>query len=185
MQTVFSLTPSYFSEPAPVGLGLGPMAGGSLTTILQVASVIAPVAGGYVAGKYFNGRPGGIIVTAMALVIVYGALQFQAVYNQNALLVISLILPGLGIGMLMPMLQTRIAESYDRRVVGRMNGLWLGIGSFGGTVGLFVSARVLAATGNYIAVINVIALVAVIGLILAAILNRGKEQRSSPQKAAP
>ncbi|TCT86745.1 sugar phosphate permease [Gibbsiella quercinecans] len=179
LQSVFSLTPSYFSEPEPIGLGLGPIAGGSLTAVLQVASVIAPVVGGYIAGKYFNGRPGGIIMVAMVLTTVYGAIQFQQVYRQEAILMLCLILPGFGIGMLMPMLQAKIAESYDHRIVGRMNGLWLGIGSFGGTVGLFVSAKALAATGNYISIINIIALVALIGLILSLFLNRRKEQKES------
>lgn len=177
MQTVFSLTPSYFSEPTPIGLGLGPMVGGSLTTILQIASVIAPVIGGFVAGKYFNGRPGGLIVTGMLLAITYGALQFAGVYNQRVLFVLFLILPGIGIGMLTPMLQAKIAESYHPSIVGRMNGLWLGIGSFGGTVGLFVSANSLAATGSYLAGINIIVLVALVGFILAEFLNHNKKQR--------
>ncbi|MFS2221483.1 MFS transporter [Pantoea sp. B65] len=184
MQTVFSLTPSYFSEPAPTGLGLGPMTGGSLTTILQVASVIAPVIGGFVAGKYFNGRPGGIIVAAMVLIVTYGALQFQQIYSLRPLFVCFLILPGIGIGMLMPMLQAKIAESYPSRVVGRMNGLWLGIGSFGGTVGLFVSARALAATGTYLTNINIIVLVALAGFVLAMILNRSRQQSNQQQKNA-
>lgn len=180
MQTVFSLTPSYFSEPTPIGLGLGPMMGGSLTTILQIASVIAPVIGGFVAGKYFNGRPGGLIVTGMLLAITYGALQFAGVYNQRVLFVLFLILPGIGIGMLTPMLQAKIAESYHPSIVGRMNGLWLGIGSFGGTVGLFVSANSLAATGSYLAGINIIVLVALVGFILAEFLNHNKKQRPQP-----
>lgn len=177
MQTVFSLTPSYFSEPTPVGLGLGPMAGGSLTTILQIASIIAPIVGGFIAGKYFDGRPGGLIITGMLLAITYGALQFSGIYNQHILFVLFLILPGIGIGMLTPMLQAKIAESYHPSVVGRMNGLWLGIGSFGGTVGLFVSANSLAATGSYVAGINIIVLVALVGFILAEFLNHNKKQR--------
>jgi MFS family permease len=172
MQTVFSLTPSYFAEPAPIGLGMGPLVGGSMTTILQTASIIAPVIGGYIAGRYFNGRPGGIIVTALALVVTYGALQFNVVYEQQTLLTIFLIIPGLGIGMLMPMMQAKIAESYDPSIVGRMNGIWMGIGSFGGTAGLFISAQALEATGTYITAINILAAIALVGALLCLILNR-------------
>lgn len=179
MQTVFGLTPSYLSESIPVGLGLGPMVGGGLTAIMQVASIIAPVIGGFVAGKYYNGRPGSIIVMGAILVISYGALQFGVIYNTRVFFVLFLILPGMGIGMLMPMLQAKIAELYEPRIVGRMNGLWLGIGSFGGTAGLFVSAKVIAATGAYVAVINMAVLVAFIGLVLAVILNRNKFYRRS------
>lgn len=175
MQTAFSLTPSYFTEPAPAGLGLGPLAGGSLTTILQVASIIAPVVGGYIAGRFFNGRSGGLLIAGLVLVITYGALQFQTVYDMQAIFVFFLILPGLGIGLLIPMLQTKIAASYEPCIVGRMNGLWLGIGSFGGAVGLFVSAEALAATGTYIAAVNIITLIAFIGAVLAAILNRTQD----------
>lgn len=180
LQTVFSLTPSYFSEPTPVGLGLGPMAGGSLTTVLQIASMIAPVIGGFIAGKYFEGRPGGLIIIGMMLSVTYGALQFAGIYNQQVLFFMFLILPGIGIGLLIPMLQSRIAEFYHPSIVGRMNGLWLGVGSFGGTVGLFVSAKSLSATGSYLAGINIIMLVALVGFILAELLNHNKAQHQQP-----
>jgi len=172
MQTVFSLTPSYFAEPEPIGLGMGPLVGGSMTTILQTASIIAPVIGGYIAGRCFNGRPGGIIVTALVLVITYGALQFSEVYEQQVLLTAFLIIPGLGIGMLMPMMQAKIAESYDPSIVGRMNGIWMGIGSFGGTAGLFVSAQALEATGTYVTAINILAGIAFVGVLMCIVLNR-------------
>lgn len=177
MQTIFSITPSYFSETAPTGLGLGPLIGGSLTTIMQIASIIAPVIGGYVAGRYFNGRPGGIIITAMLLVITYGALQLEVIYQTHSLFVLFLILPGIGIGMLMPMLQAKIAEVYPAGIVGRMNGLWQGIGSFGGTVGLFVSTQVLVTTGVYRSVINTIVLVAIVGSVMAILLNRVRSSK--------
>lgn len=172
MQTAFGITPSYFAEAAPVGLGLGPMAGGSLMSIMQVASIIAPVIGGYITGKYLGGRPGGMLVAALLLSVTYGALQFSGIYGVQPLFFLFLILPGLGIGMLMPLLQTKIAEAYDPRIVGTMNGIWMGVGSFGGSVGLFVSAQALAATGTYVSTVNILAVVAVAGALLAIVLNR-------------
>ncbi len=172
MQTVFSLTPSYFAEPAPVGLGMGPLVGGSMTTILQTASIIAPVIGGYVAGRFFQGRPGSIIVTALFLVIAYGGLQFSAVYDHQAVLTLFLVIPGLGIGMLMPMLQAKLAETYHPSIVGRMNGIWMGIGSFGGTAGLFISAKALDMSGTYTSALNIISCIALLGSILCLSLNR-------------
>lgn len=172
MQTAFSLTPSYLAEAAPIGVGLGPMAAGSFTSILQVASIIAPIIGGIITGKYLGGRAGLMMVVALALSVSYGALQFSGVYGSQVLFVLFLILPGVGFGMLVPMMQTRIAEAYDGRIVGSMNGLWMGIGSFGGTVGLFVTARQLAATGSYVSTVNLIALVAAAGVVLALLLNR-------------
>lgn len=185
MQTAFSLTPSYFAEPVPVGLGFGPLLGGSLTGILQIASVASPVIAGYLASRYFNGRPGTLIVAGLVLVITYGALQFEAVYSTSALLFIFLVLPGLGLGTLMPLLMTKVGESYDPRIIGRMNGLWLGIGSFGGTVGLFVSARALDITGTYFTTINIIALVALVGAVLAILLNRLQGGTASAKTSDP
>ena len=172
IQTAFSLTPSYFAEPPQVGLGMGPLVGGSMTTILQTASIIAPIIGGYIAGHIFGGRPGNIIVTAFILVCTYGAIQFSAVYQHQTLLTLFLIIPGLGVGMLMPMLQAKIAESYDPSIIGRMNGVWMGVGSFGGTVGLFVAAKALDATGTYVTAINILSAIALIGALSGYILNR-------------
>ncbi|PLW77112.1 MFS transporter [Cohaesibacter celericrescens] len=172
LQTAFSITPSYFAEPSPAGIGLGPVVGGQLTTFLQIASIIAPILGGFAAGRFFNGRPGGIIFLGFILAFTYGALQFSGVYDNQALLTLFLILPGLGIGMLVPMLQAKIAESYDPSVVGRMNGLWIGIGSFGGTAGLFISAKSLATTGTYVTSINILAIVAIICAVLVLVMNR-------------
>ena len=83
-----------------------------------------------------------------------------------------LVIPGLGVGMLFPMVMTKVAEAYDSRIVGRMNALWQGIGSFGGSAGIFVCAVGLKATGTYIAAIDIIAGAAILGVILSVILNR-------------
>ena len=71
--------------------------------------------------------------------------------------------------MLFPLIQSLINESYDRHIVGRMNGVWLGFGAFGGAAGLFANSIALKNTGNYTLSINIISAAAVVGLLLCAL----------------
>ncbi|CAG9000853.1 MAG: hypothetical protein CENE_02860 [Candidatus Celerinatantimonas neptuna] len=171
MQTVFSLTPTYLAESLPVGLGFGSVDGGRLATVLQIAAIVAPVIAGYISGRFFNGHSGIMLFMGFVLVIFYGALQFRDIYENQALLSFFLFLPGLGVGILIPMVQSKIAESYSARIAGRMNGLWLGVGSFGGAIGLFMTAWLLDKTHTYSAAVGTLAILALVGAILVMILN--------------
>src|ERR1019366_7283725 len=70
--------------------------------------------------------------------------------------------------------QNHIGNVYEPQIVGLMNGSWLGLGAFGGAVGLFVNSAGLQRTGNYIMPINAIASVIVIGFVLSAFFSTPK-----------
>jgi len=169
MQSAFSLSPSYFAEPKPVGLGLGPLAAGQLMGVVQIGAIVGPIVGGLLLDKVFGGKARGVLAIAFLLSLSYCTIQFGSVYNSRPLFIFFLVFSGAGIGMLFPLIMSQINELYDHHIVGRMNGMWLGFGAFGGSVGLFVNSIALKHTGTYIMPINIISAAAVVGLLLCAI----------------
>jgi MFS family permease len=167
--SAFSLSPSYFAEPKPVGLGLGPLVAGQLMGFIQLGAFVGPILGGLLLDKVFSGKTRIVLSMGFLFSLTYIALQFKTVYNNHLLLPIVLGVCGAGIGMLIPQIQSRISESYDHRIVGRMNGVWVGIGAFGGATGLFVNSLALKHTGNYVMTVNLISAAALFGLLLCAL----------------
>lgn len=172
MQSAFGLSPSYFAEPKPVGLGLGPMAAGQLMGVVQIGAIVGPIVGGLLLDKVFRQKPRIVLAIGFLLVFAYFGMQSEAVFNDRPLFFAALALWGAGLGMLFPMLQSLINELYDHAIVGKMNGIWLGIGAFGGSAGLMANSFALKQTGNYLLTINIIAGAAVVGLLLCAIRPR-------------
>jgi MFS family permease len=166
MQSAFSLSPSYFAESRPVGLGLGPLAAGQLMGLVQIGAIIGPILGGLLIDKVFRGKARGVLSLAFLLSFTYAFLQFNVIYGSRPVFLLFLVLCGMGIGMLFPLIQSQINETYDHHIVGRMNGIWLGLGAFGGAAGLFVNSIALKHTGNYVLSINIISAAAVVGLVL-------------------
>lgn len=173
MQCAFSLSPSYFAEPRPLGLDMGSVVAGQMMGLVQLGAIIGPIIGGLLLDKVFRGRSGVVMALAFLLAFVYCALQSRAVCSMRPLFLASLLLAGAGIGMLFPMVQSRIAELYEHNLVGPMNGLWLGIGAFGGSAGLLVNSVALKQTGGYTLPINIISAAALAGLALC-LLQRQK-----------
>jgi MFS family permease len=174
MQSAFSLSPSYFAEPKPVGLGLGLLAGGQLMGMVQIGAIVGPIVGGLLLDKFFRGKARIVLSMGFLLALTYGLLQFSAIYGTRPLFLVSLVVAGAGIGMLFPLIQSQINETYAPQIVGRMNGVWLGFGAFGGSAGLFVSSIALKNTGSYVLPINIIAAAAVVGFVVSMLLHPSK-----------
>jgi MFS family permease len=177
MQCAFSLSPSYFAEPRPIGLDMGPVVAGQMMGVVQLGAIIGPIVGGLLLDKFFRGRARVVLILAFVLALSYCGLQSQFVCGTRPAFMVVLLLSGAGIGMLFPMVQSRISELYEHGLVGPMNGLWLGIGAFGGSAGLFVTSLALKQTGGYTLPINIISAAAALGLILCAI--RSKSAKSA------
>ena len=173
MQSAFSLSPSYFAEPKPVGLAMGPMGAGQMMGIVQLGAIVGPIVGGLLLDKVFRGRACIVMGLAFFLALSYCGLQSQVVCGSHSAFLAVLLLFGAGIGMLFPMIQSRIAELYERQLVGPMNGMWLGIGAFGGAAGLLVNSIAIKQTGGYMLSINIISAAAALGLLLSGLLARG------------
>ena len=175
MQSAFSLSPSYFAEAKPVGLGMGPVGAGQMMGLVQVGAIIGPIAGGLLLDKVFRNRSRVVLGLGFILSLVYLGLRFDRICQTSGAFLTTLMLAGAGIGILFPMLQSRISEVYDRAIVGRMNGIWLGIGAFGGSAGLAVNAIALKHTNGYALPIAIISAAAAVGLALCFVPASGQK----------
>jgi MFS family permease len=174
MQSVFGMAPSYFAMEKPIGAGLGVLVAGELMGAIQIGAIIGPIIGGILYDKLLGGRSRGVLLLGFFLSALFAAVQFGSVCDNRLLLVVCLAVSGAGIGMLYPAVQNHIGNVYEPQIVGLMNGSWLGLGAFGGAVGLFVNSAGLQRTGNYIMPINAIASVIVIGFVLSAFFSTPK-----------
>lgn len=169
------LTPQYFALAAPMGVGFVPVVAGKLMLLVQVGTVIGSLVGGVIMDKVFKGntKPVLLIGFIFTAVFVYSIL-FPAVYNNSPLLMIFLLLAGTFIAFLNPAAATFVAQVYPEHIVGRVVGLWLGIGAFGGSIGIFIGALALHKTGTYRLTITLFAVAATIGLILSRVIGAKK-----------
>ena len=168
------LTPQYFALAAPVGVGFGPITAGKLMLVVQAGTVLGGLVAGFVMDKVFKGNPKPVWLAGFLLtpVTVYGIL-FPWVYRNPPILIASLFIAGLAVAFLNPAAAVYTTLAYPQGIVGRVAGIWLGIGAFGGALGIFTSAFVLQETGTYQLSILVFAITAVMGGVLSQTLKKG------------
>jgi MFS family permease len=181
MQSAFSLSPSYFAEARPLGLNMGPVVAGQMTGLIQLGAIIGPIFGGLLLDKFFRDRSRVVLGIGFVLALCYFGLRLEVVCDVRSSFLAVLLLSGAGIGILFPMLQSRINEVYDHRIVGRMNGIWLGIGAFGGSAGLAANALALKFTNGYALPITIISAAAAFGLLLCFVSPRFGKRRIEKQ----
>ena len=175
LQTLYNLTPAYLATDKPVGIGFGPMMSGKLMLAVMIAGMIGPVIGGMLQDKVFRGNPKPILLIGFVLccISIY-TIQFPAIYLNLPVLIGSLVLAGAGIQFIYPSIVVLVSNTYSIHIVGKMLGLWMGIGAFGGAAGLFVGGLAIARYGNYNAAISFIAMAAALGFIFGLFLARPK-----------
>jgi hypothetical protein len=59
-----------------------------------------------------------------------------------------------------------------------MNGIWMGLGAFGGSAGLFANSIALGRTGSYLLPINIISSAAIFGALMSLFLRPGSAKAS-------
>jgi MFS family permease len=167
------LTPQYFALPVPMGVGFGRMRAGELMLTVQIGQILGGLVGGFVMDKIFKSNPKPVLVLGfiLAALTIY-PIMFPVVYNNAPVLMTTLFISGLAVAFLNPAAGVFITQAYPESIVGRVVGLWLGIGAFGGAAGVFASALALHATGTYHLTINLFACVGIVGLILASLLKK-------------
>jgi len=168
------LTPQYFALEAPVGVGFGRMVAGSLMLVVQVGTIFGGLVGGFVMDKIFKSNPKPVLLLGFILcaVSIYPIL-FPAFYNNTPLLMAGLFVAGLAVAFLNPAAAVFVAQAYPEKIIGRVVGLWLGIGAFGGALGVFAGALALHSTGTFQLTITMFAGVAILGMIFSQILKKG------------
>lgn len=173
LNAVNDLVPQYFSLPAPMGVNFGRMRAGELMLLVQIGQILGGLTAGLILDKVFKGNPKPVLALGFVLtaVTIY-PIMFPAMYNNSSLLMIGLFIAGLALAFLNPAAGVFISQTYPEQIVGRVVGLWLGIGAFGGALGVFAGALALHATGTYHLTIEIFTGMAIFALLLGTLLNR-------------
>jgi len=163
--SIGGLTPSYLAVARPVGVGYGPMAAGQLMAVALVGVIIGPL----LAGIFLDWglKPRSVLLLGFAMSSAFFFIQYSFVHGNKLVLVACLTVICIAIAGALSTILVLGAATYERHIVGRVVGVWLGIGNIGGAAGLFVHAEVLKRSGYYIGVIDLITVAIVLGLVLA------------------
>lgn len=168
MQGYNDLTPGHIAVPYPAGLGMGPEAAGKIMGMYSLAFLVGSLTSGFVAEKIFRGnyRLAMIVTFALTAVFCY-SVMLSPVNSNGGTLTICLILAGFFMGMPNPIAQTSISNFYPEHITGTVGGFTMGLGIFGGTVGVAAGSAALHSTGMYDLSIIIVVVVALIGGIAA------------------
>ncbi len=173
LQSVYNLVPAYLAADVPMGVGFGPMLSGQLSLAIMISGMFAPVLGGLLQDKVVRGDSRLLVIFGFLLTGAFTYLiLFSFVHTKMLLLSVCLILAGGGVVLMNPAMAAFVTVAYPIQIVGRMNGLWLGVGAFGGVAGLYAGGRAVAKSGNFTMVFIMVALAAVAGFVCALFMTR-------------
>jgi MFS family permease len=151
------------------------MLSGKLMLAVMVAGMVGPVIGGLLQDRVFRGsaKPVLLIGFAVSCAFIYSIL-FPVIYSRMSALVVCLTLAGVGVSFLYPAIVVFVSGAYPMHMVGKMLGLWMGLGAFGGAAGLYAGGRAVAWFGNYNSGISLVSLAAVAGFVFALLMTKPK-----------
>jgi nitrate/nitrite transporter NarK len=141
---------------------------------------VGPLITGLLLDRAFHGNPRPTLLAGFALMsaCVY-ALRFPGVTENAAVLEGVLILAGFGAQFALPTIYYFIARSYEPAMVGKMTGLWTGLGAFGGVVGVYIAGVTVAAQGTYTTTFTIQAAVAMAAFLLTFALVAAAKKRAA------
>jgi MFS family permease len=176
MHCLYSMTPTFLSADTPVGAGYGAMVSGQLMiSVTLISGILGPLVCGFFVDRLFCGRTKEVFVIGFILSCLFMfAIKTPFFYGNKPLLSVALVLAGFGVQFIMPAVYIFSAKSYSHKIVAKMTGLIMGIGTLGGVFGLYISGITLNKTGNYSLAFSLISLAALAGLILTFILSSMK-----------
>jgi MFS family permease len=164
MQGYNDLTPGHLAVPSPIGLGLGEQTAGTIMGMYTFAFMFGSLVSSFVAEKIFNGKYKlAVTVTFFLTAIFCAAVTLPVVSSNIVTLKICLILAGFFMGMPLATCMTFISNNYPEQITGSVGGMTMGLGIFGGTVGVAAGSFALHATGKYTVSMLIVIAVAIIG----------------------
>ena len=167
-QAFNDLTPGYLAIEAPIGLGMGPMTAGQYMMIYQLAFMVGSVLCGIVMKKVFNGNARPVLLICSILAAVFAlSVKLPIIYSNSTALLICLILTGLFLSSINPTIQAFISMHYPKSIIGKIGGMAMGIGIFGGTAGVAAGSVALHTTGTYQLSILIVAAILLVGFVFA------------------
>jgi len=166
MQGYQDLTPGHIAVSPPAGLGLGTIVSGRMMGILVFAYVLGSLVSPIIAEKIFRGRYGRAVTFSFLLTAVFClSVMWPAVTSRTSTLAICLFLAGFFMGMPNAINMSFIANNYPEHITGSVGGFTMGLGIFGGAVGVAAGSTALHITGIYNVSIIIVVVVAVVGAI--------------------
>jgi len=177
MHCLYSMVPTYLSAKPVLGLGYGEVAGSNLMLgVTLLGGVTGPFLGTFLLGKAFKGSSKNLMMFGYFLMAITLYLLMNAfITGSVAALETNLIVCGYGLMFVFPTIFFLIAITYPPQIIGRMCGLWGGIGSFGGVAGTAMAAWTISKTGTYNMTLTIQAFVAVLGFVLIVLLFKARE----------
>lgn len=183
MQCMYNLTGAYLAADKPLGAGYGGVSAGQLMLgVTLLGGVTGPIISGFLLDKAFHGNAKPVMLIGFFLMCVFVcALISPAVTGSAGVLELDLILAGFGVMFSFPMIFYMIASSYPPQIVGKMSGLWGGIGCSGGVVGVYIAGLTVKSQGSYHTTLFLQSLVALLGFALTFVLMALKKRQSAPE----
>ena len=168
MQCLYSLTPTYLAADKPIGVGYGAMTAAQLMIgVTLLAGILGPLVCGMLLDKVFKGSTRPVLLMGFALMCVFVfLLTVPAIVGNIPVLEIVLILAGFGPQFVLPAIFYFIASSYAPQVVGITSGIWMGVGTFGAAMGLFVAGITIKSQHSYLPSLAMQTLTALVGFLL-------------------
>jgi len=168
MQCLYNLTSTFLAAGKPVGAGFGSMTAGSLMLgVTLLGGVGGPILCGQLLDRVFKGNAKTMFLMGFAMMCVFiYALTLPAVLAKIVVLEAVLILSGFGVQFVLPTLYYFVAKAYPPQLAGKMSGIWIGIGTFGGVVGMYIAGVTIRTQNSYRTSLLLEALVALVGFVL-------------------
>ena len=168
MHCLYGLTGAYLAADRPLGAGDGAMTAGQLMLgVTLLAGVTGPILSGFLLDKVFRGSAKPMLLVGYFLMCVFVyALISSRVIGGAGLLEVTLIFAGYGTQFAITTIWYLVANSYPPQIVGKMSGLWGGIGSFGGVLGLYIAGLTVKSQGSYHTTLYLQSFVALIAFVL-------------------
>ncbi|MBP2650309.1 MAG: transporter transrane protein [Firmicutes bacterium] len=172
-QAFNDLMPSYFAVEQPIGVGFGPLVAGKIMTTVMFAGIAGSLVVGILLDRVFKGKARPIVLIGFALLaICCTSVMFPQVYGNWGTLLLSLVMVGIGTPFINPVVLAFAASSFPSSIVGRVVGIWTGVGLFFGALGVIIGAGALHATGTYHLSIMIVGMVAVVGFLIAIFMKK-------------
>jgi MFS family permease len=172
MQGYQDLTPGHIAVSPPAGLGLGPVIAGQMMGLLVFAFLLGSLVSPIIAEKIFRGKYGRAVTFSFLMTATFCiSVMWPVVTSSQSALAVCLFLAGFFMGMPNAINMSFISNSYPEHITGSVGGFTMGLGIFGGSIGVAAGSAALHITGMYDVSIIIVVVVAVIGAIAGFGIN--------------
>jgi MFS family permease len=175
MHCLYTVSPT-FLKISDGGAGYGLIVSQQLMlNVTLISGILGPVICGFFVDRIFKGNTLQVFTIGFILCFIFMfAIKTPSVYASKSLISVALIMAGFGVQFAMPAVYIFIAKSFKHRIMAKMTGLVMGIGTLGGVLGIKICGVAYDAYNNYNLAYTIIALAALAGLVFTFILHKTK-----------